>query len=494
MNFPVDSKVLEIELARRRLRHFISYTYPAYLSNWYTDYICDEIDNFLDEVRAKQSPRLMLFAPPRHGKSEIVSRRFPAYALGRYPDMSFIATSYASDLSNRNNRDVQRIIDEDTYRDIFPNTNLNGKNVRTVSQSTFLRNSDIFEIVDHKGVYRSAGVGGGITGMGGDVLIVDDPIKDFEQAESQVYRDKVFDWFKSTLYTRASSGGGILIILTRWHHDDLAGRLIENAKEIEGEKWKIVSLPAIAETQEPFRKEGEALHPERFSTEGLHRIKQAVGSRVWTSLYQQRPSLVEGTLFKRDNWNYFMPITNEPEAIKQQLGIKRIIQAWDTAFKKTDSADFSAGITLGVTDNRYYVLDLYKEKVEYPELKRSVQQYFDKWKPQVILIEDKASGQSLLQELKRQTRLPLLPYKVDRDKVARANSITPIHEAQLVYLPEKTAWVNDFIDSLSSFPNGVHDDDVDSFTMVLDYASRGTSGIYEWTRINAENLHIKGEQ
>lgn len=483
MKLPINNQVLQLELAKRKLKHFIKYTYPSYTSNWFTDYICDEIDVFLDQVINKESPRLMLFAPPRHGKSEIVSRRFPAYALGKYPNMSFIATSYASDLSNRNNRDVQRIIDEELYMNVFPNTKLSGKNVRTISQSTYLRNSDIFEVVDHKGVYRSAGVGGGITGMGGDVLIVDDPIKDFEQAESQVYRDKVFDWFTSTLYTRASSGGGILIILTRWHYDDLAGRLLENAKQPQGEQWKVISFPAISEKDEEKRKEGEALHEERFSLEALNKIKKAVGSRVWTSLYQQRPSLIEGTLFKRENWQYYKKLSNDAQTIKDQLGIKRTVQAWDTAFKKTDSADYSAGITLGITDNRYYILDLYKEKVEYPELKRSVQQYSDKWKPQVILVEDKASGQSLLQELKRQTKLPLLPYKVDKDKVARANSITPIHEAQLVYLPENDMWVADFIDSLSSFPNGVHDDDVDCFTMVLDYASRGTSGLYEWTRL-----------
>lgn len=475
------------ELARRKLKHFINYTYPNYQRGWFTDLVCDEIDNFLNEVIAKKSPRLMLFAPPRHGKSEIVSRRFPAYALGKNPDMSFIATSYASDLSTRNNRDVQRIIDDVTYSEIFPAVRLNGKNIRTVSQSQWLRNADIFEIVNRKGVYRSAGVGGGITGMGGDILIVDDPIKDAEQANSSVYRDKVWDWFTSTLYTRSAYGGGILIILTRWHEDDLAGRLLEAKKKGEGDDWRVVSFPAIADSDEVFRKKGEALQPERFNLSALHNIKKAVGSRVWNSLYQQRPSALEGSLFKRDNWQYFQFLSEKPEEIIKQLNINKVIQAWDTAFKKTDQADFSAGITLGVSDSRYYILDLFKEKVEYPELKRSVQQYSDKWKPQVILVEDKASGQSLIQELKRNTRMPILPYQVDRDKIARANAVTPIHEAKLCYLPEKSAWVADFIDSLATFPNGAHDDDVDSFSMVLDYASRGTSGIFEWTRLMANN-------
>ena len=485
----LDLQQAKLELARRRLKHFVKLTHPQYLSNWFTDLVCEEIDSFLEDVVQKKSPRLMLFAPPRSGKTEIVSRRFPAYTLGRFPDMSFIATSYASDLSTRNNRDVQRIIDEPIFNSIFPNVRLNGKNIRTVSRSSWLRNSDIFEIVDHKGVYRSSGVGGGITGMGGDILIVDDPIKDAEQANSVVYRDKVWDWFTSTLYTRSSFGGGILIILTRWHEDDLAGRLLEQMKKGEGDTWKVINFPAIAEEDEVFRKEGEPLQAERFNIDSLNNIKKAVGSRVWSSLYQQRPSAVEGSLFKRENWQYYKPLTNVPQDLIKQLNIKRVIQGWDTAFKKTDSSDYSAGLTIGVSDNAYFLLDLFKEKCEYPELKRVVQQYADKWKPQVVLVEDKASGQSIIQELKRNTRMPILAYRVDKDKIARANAVTPIHESRLCFLPEGEKWVMDFVDSLSIFPNGSYDDDVDSFTMVLDYASRGTSGLYEWTRMSAENLN-----
>ena len=482
----MNKQSLQLELSKRTLKHFIKYTYPSYIATWFTELICQEIDIFLQDVIDKKSPRLMLFAPPRHGKSEIVSRRFPAYALGKHPDISFIATSYASDLSSKNNRDVQRIIDDPLYKDVFPNIGLSGANVRTVAQSKYLRNSDLFEIVNHQGVYRSAGVGGGITGMGGDVLIIDDPIKDAEQADSIVYRNKVWDWYTSTLYTRCSSGGGILIILTRWHEDDLAGRLVAQQIKGEGDNWKIISFPAIAETNEAHRKENEPLQPERFGLDTLNKIKMAVGSRVWNSLYQQRPSAIEGSLFKREHWQYYKPLSGNVEEIKSQLGIKRIIQGWDTAFKKTDSADFSAGLTVGVADSRYYILDLVKEKFEYPELKRAVQQYAEKWNPQLVLVEDKASGQSILQELKRQTRLPLLPYKVDKDKIARANAVTPVHEAGLVFLPEQTPWVYDFVESLSSFPNGTHDDDVDSFTMCLDYLTRGTSGMYEWARIMAE--------
>ena len=358
----MNKKSLELELGKRTLKHFIKYTYPTYVATWCTRIITKEIDQFLQDVVDKKSPRLMLFAPPRHGKSEIVSRRFPAYALGKHPNISFIATSYASDLSSRNNRDVQRIMDDPFYKEIFPNVALSGTNVRTIGTNKYLRNSDLFEIVNHQGVYRSAGVGGGITGMGGDVLIIDDPIKDAEQADSIVYRNKVWDWYTSTLYTRCSSGGGILIILTRWHEDDLAGRLVEQQRKGEGDNWKIISFPAIAEIAEQHRKENEPLQPERFGLDTLNKIKMAVGSRVWNSLYQQRPSAIEGSLFKREHWQYYKPLSANVEEIKSQLGIKRIIQGWDTAFKKTDSADFSAGLTIGVADSKYYLLYLVKEK------------------------------------------------------------------------------------------------------------------------------------
>lgn len=227
------------ELARRSMAEFALYTDPAYHMNWHHRLICNSLDKWV----SKEIRRLMIFTAPRHGKSELVSRKLPAYIFGRHPDTSIISASYSADLASRMNRDVQRIIDSDRYAELFPNSRLYGKNIRSVAGGSFLRNSDIFEIVDHKGVYRSAGVGGGITGMGGEYIIIDDPVKNREEANSATYREKLWDWYTSTLYTRLEKEGCILVTLTRWHEDDLAGRLLNNMKQTGGEQWTVINLP-----------------------------------------------------------------------------------------------------------------------------------------------------------------------------------------------------------------------------------------------------------
>ena len=278
---PEHLSALRRELARQSLIGFVYAVRPDYLMGWVHQEICAELDAFLAAAAAGQSPRLMLCMPPRHGKSELASRLFPAYVFGRYPDMSIIGTSYSADLSSRFNRDIQRIIEQPEYRAVFPRTTLSAKNTRTVASGNYLRNSDLFEIIGHKGSYRSAGVGGGITGMGGDILIIDDPFKDRAEADSPTIRRKVWDWYTSTLYTRLAPGGGILLINTRWHMDDLSGRLLEAERRGEGDAWRVVNFPAIATEDEPHRKCGEALHPERYPLEQLEGIRRAVGAREW---------------------------------------------------------------------------------------------------------------------------------------------------------------------------------------------------------------------
>ena len=466
------------ETARRSLIEFVKYTKPDYLVGWFNMELANKLDQFLEDVRAHKGPRLMIMAPPRHGKTEIVSRRFPAYALGKCPDMTFIATSYASDLASSINRDVQRVIDSEEYSALFPSTSLWGKNIRTVADGSYLRNSDIFEIVGRRGVYKSAGVGAGVTGRGGDVLLIDDPIKDAAEAHSQTVRDGIWDWYTSTLYTRAMPGAGILLIMTRWHEDDLAGRLLENMRK-GGEQWDVIRYPAIAEDDEEHREMGEALHPERYSLEMLEKIRVGtsdsvgVGSRVWASLYQQRPSAAEGNIFKRENWKWIAsphgPLGSMDHALRKkyffELGITQVIQRWDTALGEKKQADFSACVTLGVAGSRYYVLDVWKKQLEFPEVKRQVQTFYDKWKPNKVVIEGggSASGKATVQSMKRESRVPLYESITATDKVLRAEGISPHHESGLIYLFEGESWTSDFIDQCSNFPNIKNDDDVDAF-------------------------------
>ncbi len=276
--------------------------------------------------------------------------------------------------------------------------------------------------------------------------------------------------------------GAIVVIETRWHSADLAGWLLQEHAD---ENWHVVSLPAIAETDETFRKAGEALWPERFSLETLEKIRSGIGGAAWASLYQQRPSAAEGAIFRREWWQTYQP----PLTLK----VARTVQSWDTAFKAREENDYSVCSTWAAADNGYYLLHLWRGRAEFPELKRMVGVLADEWKPHAVLIEDSASGQSLIQELKAATRLPVLPAKVDSDKVSRAQAVTPLIEAGKVFLPAGAAWLNDYLDELATFPNGAHDDQVDSTTLALnDLRMRGREpGIITYYRRLLEAQGIK---
>ncbi|MDR1313473.1 MAG: terminase family protein, partial [Deltaproteobacteria bacterium] len=288
------------------LANFVRHMSPGYMMGWFHEEICDELDGFLAKVYRRESPRLLITAPPRSGKSELASRMFPAYALGRFPDINLISTSYNYTLASAMSRDVQRVMDSDDYRALYPDTRLVPKGRRAEGDANYQRQAGQFEIVDHEGVYRSAGVGGTITGTGADILIIDDPIRNRKDADSLTYRDNVWNAYASVLYTRLSPGGGIILIQTRWHEDDLAGRLLE-ASQTGGESWTCLNYPAIAEKDEPRRKIGEALHPERFSLDMLERMRANIGSYEFAALYQQRPTPDEGAVFRKDwfrEWSY----------------------------------------------------------------------------------------------------------------------------------------------------------------------------------------------
>lgn len=455
------------QFAGHGLAPFILYMSSSYLMGWVHRIICNELDNFLNAVVNKESPRLILTVPPRHGKSQIVSRMFPAYVFGRYPDMSIIAASYSSDLASRMNRDVQRIMDEDRYREVFPGTSLYGKNIRTVAAGSYLRNSDIFEIVGHKGVYRSAGVGGGLTGMGSEIALVDDPIKDRMSADSPTIRENIWDWYTSTLYTRLSPGGGIIIIQTRWHMDDLSGRLLEAARVGEGDKWRVVNFPAIAEADEYWngqlmRRAGEALHPERYPLEQLLAIKTAIGSRDWEALYQQRPTPDSGAIFKAEWLRFWLP-KDLPDRFDQML------ISWDMTFKDGDDNDYVVGQVWGKHGADRYLLDQVRARMSFTATLTAFRALAEKW-PQATrkLVEDKANGPAVIDSLKHHVA-GIIPVEPDGSKTARAHAVTALFEAGNVYIPspEHCAWTSDYVAELTRFPAAAHDDQVDATTQAL---------------------------
>ena len=461
-NPPALAGAMRVACARVGLGAFTRYTMPAYSMGWVHEAVCLELDNFLAAVLAKQSPRLMITMPPRHGKSELATRRFPAYAFGRCPDLTVISTSYGADLSSRMNRDVQRIIESDAYKRLFPDVALSGKNIRTVASGNYLRNSDIFEIVNHAGSYRSAGVGGGITGMGGDILIIDDPLKDRTEADSPTIRDKVWDWYTSTLYTRLAPGGGILLIQTRWHMDDLAGRLLEAQRTGEGDAWRCVNFPAIATDDEQHRRVGEALHPERYPLEQLLTIKAALGTRDWEALYQQRPTPDGGAIFRKEWLRYYFP---------KDLPAKfdKLLISWDMAFKDSEDSDFVVGQVWGKHGACHYLLDQVRGRMGFTATVQAFRELAEKW-PRALekLVEDKANGPAVIDSLKRQIT-GIIPINPEGSKTARAHAVTPLFEAGNVFIPhpQTCAWAADYEAELLQFPAAAHDDQVDATTQAL---------------------------
>lgn len=411
----------------------------------------------LEAVSRGETKRLMVFMPPRHGKSMLASEYFPAWWLGSHPEKQIIAATYAQQLADDFGRKVRNLCQTASHAWAFPDFSLSQDSQAANRFHTSLG-----------GAYFAVGAGGPITGRGADLLLIDDPIKGREDAESEVQRRHLKDWYQSVARTRLMPGGAIVVIQTRWHEDDLSGWLLREHKH---EGWTVLNLPAFAEPNDPLgRPEGAALWPEAYPESELKTLKIAVGSRDWASLYQQRPSAAEGGIFKRAHWQTHKPTEMHPKALIESLRISRVVQAWDTAFKAREQNDYSVGVTIGVAQARYYVLDVVRERLEFPDLKRAVVSAAAKWNPHAVLVEDKATGQSLLQELTRDTRIPLLPVKADKDKVSRAHAITPMVEAQLVYVPEGAAWVQDFLDEAAAFPNAPHDDQVDALVHGLTWA------------------------
>lgn len=792
----VDLATLRTELARHSFLAFVLATTPDFLVGWYHKIICQELDNFLRDVIEKKSPRLMLTMPPRHSKSQLASRCFPAYALGRYPDLSIIATSYGADLASRMNRDVQRIIDSEEYGRIFPGTSLSGHNVRTVADGSYLRNSDIFEVVGHKGVYRSAGVGGGITGMGaecvtegtliatphgmrrieeiipgeevfsfnhvtgqietdfvlatqeryaekiyrlcdtfgrvleltgnhpvfargeyspthsiaeGDSLlcmvwdrlceacicgdkgpaqglqgtlllqgacvcapcyqkqqavsgvrpdyqtnrenqggedlpgmrkrlpqgtaaasvsadredlpdmqqgllgasqrarglceilreavrrdstlspndrqgqlkfsarplscaganeqqsgipeneatdiepgrtrlcslrggklpsgsapyqlephrqlrhepcysvqslpqtcapytegslyegrvssvtrlyksntrvfdlqiarnqnffangilvhncaIIDDPIKSHAEADSPTIRQGIWDWYTSTLYTRLAPGGGIILILTRWHQLDLGGALLRAETEAQGDKWRVINFPAIAEQDEYWdgklvRRAGEALHPDRYPIENLTAIRQAIGPRDWLALYQQQPVPDGGAIF-RDEWlRHWLPNTLPKK-------FDALITAWDMSFKEGIDKDFVVGQVWGRAGADLFLLDQFRERCGFTRTVHAFKALAAKWSMiRRHVVEDKANGPAVIDSLKHEIH-GIVPCQPDGSKIARAHAVTTHFESGNVHIPDPSLypWVKPYVAELLAFPSGAHDDQVDA--------------------------------
>tara|TARA_Y100000356_G_scaffold133239_1_gene139993 strand:- start:300 stop:1433 length:1134 start_codon:yes stop_codon:yes gene_type:complete len=316
------------------------------------------------------------------------------------------------------------------------------------------------------GGYVAAGVGGGITGKGAHVLVIDDPVKNREDAESDYNRDNVWDWYTSTAYTRLAPGGGILVILTRWHDDDLAGRLLRGAAD-GGDEWEVVKYPAIAEADEEYRKMGDALHEDRYNLESLEKIQRAVGPRDWSALYQQNPVSDEGDYFTRDMIRYYDPADIDFSRMKFYC-------AWDLAIGQRDRNDYSVGLVVGVDEyDNLYVVDCVRGKFDGFEIVERILDLYEQWRPSIIGIEKGHIEMALGPFLEKRVRERKLyeAYFKDlkpgrRDKEARARAIQGRMQQGMVRIPKDEVWTGPLVAELLRFPNGVHDDQVDALAWV----------------------------
>lgn len=447
-----------IDAARESFLDFVTYTKIDYQVNWHHALIAEKLDQFL----SGQIRRLMIFTPPRHGKSELVSRRFPAYAFGKNPDVNIIATSYSADLASAMNRDVQRIIESEEYGRIFPQTKLDGKLIRAINQGRWLKNNDAFEVVGKRGVYRAAGVGGGITGRGADIAIIDDPVKDAKEAYSKTYREAVWNWYVSTLYTRLEKDAGILLTMTRWHEDDLAGRLMRLAQsDPESDKWEVINLPALLESTNIYdpRSKGEALWPAKYDSARLEKIRRN-NTRVWLSLFQQRPSADEGNILKRQWFKFYREIPNR---------FDEVIQSWDMNFKAGKDNSFVVGTVWGRKGPDAFLLYRFRAQIGFAETLKAVARTCEMF-PQARkkIVENKANGPGIVSILKK--RYPgFIERDPDGSKEARGHEVAPIFESGNVYVPDpdKNPWVCEYIEECVSFPKGEYDDQFDSTTQAI---------------------------
>jgi predicted phage terminase large subunit-like protein len=428
------------------------------------------LDDRLCQLAAGEIKRLMVFMPPRHGKSELCSKYFPAWFIGAY-QQRVILTSYEATFAASWGRLARNVLTE-WGQPVF--------NVRVAQDSSAADHWELEGAQGQRGVMHTSGVGGAITGKGASLLIIDDPVKNMEEAQSATMREKAWLWYTSTAFTRLEPDGRVLVIQTRWHHDDLSGRILERTgKELDdGEPWHVLSLPAIAESDESYpitdddpytRQEGEPLWPERFSAQRLAGIRAEAGSMVWTALYQQKPTPTAGMIWRRE---WFQRWRELPE-------ISYTIQTVDSAFQTTMAADYSVIATWGLSGSRYVLIDAWRARVEFPELKRAVVDQYNKHRPSAIYIEKKASGQSAIQELNRDTNLPILEYEPKDSKIGRAQGVSPLAEAGHVYVPESAPWISDWLDEHAAFPNGAHDDYVDTSSMALQLLRDG-SGVTVW--------------
>lgn len=428
------------------------------------------IANYLEAIERGEINRLIIETPPRHGKTMLVSQYFPAWYLGRHPERQIIAATYSGEKAGDVGREVRNQLIDPLHHEIFPHCQISKDSASVKKFST-----------TQYGHYFSVGLGGAIVGRGANLFLIDDPIKGRENAESETRRRQMKQWYEGVAYTRLMpEPNAIVIIATRWHDDDLSGWLI---REHTHENWIVLRLPAIADSSDdPLQRNiDDALWPEWFDEKYLLNVKETVGTREWSAQYQQTPILAEGGIINIDWFKKYQIVEGQialPDADGnlQFERVKRTIQSWDTAYKDKELNDPSVCTTWKVTKRGYFLWDVFAKRMEYPKLKKQVGRQHTKHNPNAILIEDKSSGQSLIQEF-RNTGMPIIGIIPVADKTTRMSVESDTIEGGKVYLPESAPWLVDYESEMGMFPYGQFDDQVDSTSQFLNWIRR--KGLYK---------------
>lgn len=407
------------------------------------DSALSDVVRYIETRGAEGTGYLIISMPPRHGKTVTVSKLFPAWFLAEHPEMRVILASYGMTLAQKNSRYARNTIQSIGFKDIYPYI--------TLAQDS--KAVDAWDLSGHEGGMDAVGVGAGVTGKGGHLIIVDDPVKSREEAESETYREKVWDWFTDDLYTRREPGAAIVVIMTRWHQDDLVGRLLRD----DASKWRVLSLPAIAEENDPLGREiGAALWPSRFPITKLQDDKRVMGEYSFSALYQQQPVPAEGGIFKRA---WFHKVTSVPEIV-------HTVRYWDLAMSSKETADYTVGVKIGqATDGHYYIMDVVRFQKEWGDVVPEIAKVALTDGANVMIgVEEAGFMSRAIQELNQDYRLhgyAVFGYPVDKDKVTRALPFAARLSAGTVHVLD-THWTDDYLDEMCSFPNGTHDDQVDA--------------------------------
>lgn len=433
---------------RRVFKHLNPDT--PYLHNWHIDLIGE----YLMALYRGEILRLVINMPPRYMKSICCNTAFSAWLLGHKPSTQVLTATYADDLALKFNTETREIIQSEWYRRAFPNLQI----------APDQNEKGYFRTTRH-GHRKATSVGTSRIGYGGDFLIVDDPLNP-KKAASDTERQAGIDWFNQSFYTRTNNKktARILVVMQRLHKGDLSGVLLEDPR------WQHLNIQAIAESHQIIsfgnvtveRQPGDILHPAREGPAEMEEAKTRLGTQGFSAQYQQQPTPSDGDIF---NENWFKEYDEPPAFI-------RIVQSWDTAYKAKQINDPSVCLTFGETANGYYLLDVWRDRVQYPQLKREFLRMAAKWQPKAILVEDKASGQSLIQEFNQDTTLPIIKITPEDDKLTRASVISPKIEAGRLHVPKNKPFMHDFMQEMIQFPNGDHDDQVDSLSQFLNWASQ----------------------